>query len=89
MRPLFDFEILRTEPDGATCWLEAAPDLQTAKDRIKQLSSIRPGRYVVFSQREQRVVITIYSTADPCRRGDSKIEGRVWRGTGVECGSAQ
>jgi len=67
MKALFDFDILKTEPDGAPYWLETASDLQTAKDRVEQMSSTHPGQYIVFSQREQRVVLTVYSTADPAR----------------------
>jgi hypothetical protein len=59
-----DFDILRTESDGLTTyWVEAAIDLETARDRIEHLSSLRPGQYIVFSQKLQRVVMTVCSTA--------------------------
>lgn len=44
------FDIFRTEPNGAVCWLEAVQDLATAKAHIQAIA--RPsGSYVVLNQR--------------------------------------
>lgn len=39
-------------------WIEAVRDLETAEVRVKELAARSPGEYVVFCQRESRVVET-------------------------------
>lgn len=60
-----DYDILRTNSDGTSnCWVEAAQDLETAQNRIDDLSSIQPGEYLVFSQKLQRIVLITTAAGD-------------------------
>jgi hypothetical protein len=54
---MFDaFDILKKLPDGGIVWVEAAKDLETAKERIKQFANYKPGEYIIFSQETQSVI---------------------------------
>ena len=54
---MFDaFDILKKLPDGGVVWVEAAKDLETARERIKQFASYKPGEYVIFSHETQSVI---------------------------------
>jgi CheY-like chemotaxis protein len=48
--PAAAFDLFRIESDGQIRWLEAVPDLHTAKARLQILGVSAPGRYLVFSQ---------------------------------------
>jgi len=48
MRPPFD--ILKVESGGVR-WMEAAPDLERAKARVKVLAASSPGEYIIQNQR--------------------------------------
>jgi hypothetical protein len=50
------FDILKKLPDGGIVWLEAAKDLETARERIKLFATYKPGEYVVFCQETQSVI---------------------------------
>ena len=50
------FDILKKLPDGGIVWIETAKDLQTARERIKQFATYKPGEYVIFSQETQSVI---------------------------------
>jgi hypothetical protein len=52
-------------------WIEAVPDLETAKGRIIELSSARPGQYVVFSHSSGRMVSSGTVVASPAARSDA------------------
>jgi hypothetical protein len=49
------YDIFRRDTGGEV-WVEAVRDLETAKNRIIQLSADTPGQYLVFSQRSGRMV---------------------------------
>lgn len=49
-------DIMLREKDGSYIWLEAANDLETAKNRLQELSAANPGDYFIFDQRTQKVV---------------------------------
>lgn len=45
------FEILKKEPKGSFRRFETANDLESANIRIKELTTLSPGEYVVVDQR--------------------------------------
>lgn len=49
-------DILMRHSDGSYVWVEAANDLESAKTRLRELSSRSPGEYFVFDHRAQKVV---------------------------------
>jgi hypothetical protein len=54
---VFDaFDILKKLSDGGIVWIEAVKDLETARERIKQLATYKPGEYVIFNQETQSVI---------------------------------
>ena len=54
---MFDaFDILKKLPDGGVVWIEAAKDLETARERIKQFANYKPGEYIIFSHETQSVI---------------------------------
>lgn len=54
---MFDaFDILKKLSDGGIVWIEAVKDLETARERIKQLATYKPGEYVIFNQETQSVI---------------------------------
>ena len=50
------FEILKKEPAGSLRRFEPVSDLATANIRIKELTTLSPGEYVVFDQRAENDV---------------------------------
>jgi hypothetical protein len=54
--PAIPFDILRRHHDGSLLWLEATPDIQMAKSRLRQLCAHCPGDYFVFDQGSQQIV---------------------------------
>jgi hypothetical protein len=54
-------DILRRERDGSFIWMEAAGDLQAAKDRLEKLVAAAPGEYFVFDQRSREIVAKLAS----------------------------
>jgi hypothetical protein len=44
------FDIFREQPDGNAYWIEAAPDLETAKARVRVLAEAFPGQYVIVDK---------------------------------------
>jgi hypothetical protein len=49
------YDIFRKQ-DGALVWIEAVPDLASAKKRLEELSKQNLCEYVVFDQHQQQVV---------------------------------
>jgi hypothetical protein len=45
------FEILKKESEGSFCRFEPVGDLASANIRIKELTTLSPGDYVVLDQR--------------------------------------
>jgi hypothetical protein len=59
------YDIFRKQ-DGALVWLEAVPDLATAKKRLEELAKQNRCEYVVYDQHQQQVVVRLnVSAADP------------------------
>ena len=50
------FEILKKEPAGSFRRFESVSDLASANIRIKELTTLSPGEYVVFDQRTHNVI---------------------------------
>lgn len=44
------FDIFQNLPDGLR-WIEASPDLETAKERVRVIGASSPGTYIIFSQK--------------------------------------
>ena len=66
------FDILRKLPDGGIVWIEAAHDLEAARERIKLFATYKPGEYVVFCQETQAVIElpwVSYSREEPEAKG--------------------
>jgi sarcosine oxidase gamma subunit len=54
-------DILRRKRDGSFIWMEAAQDMQAAKNRLEELVAVAPGEYFVFDQRSQEIVAKLAS----------------------------
>jgi hypothetical protein len=50
------FEILKKEPAGSFRRFEPVSDLASANIRIKELTTLSPGEYVVFDQRTHNAI---------------------------------
>jgi hypothetical protein len=50
------FDILKKNPEGSFCRFEAVNDLASANIRIKDLTTLSPGEYVVLDQRTHHVI---------------------------------
>jgi hypothetical protein len=50
------FDIFRKDLLGTPVWMEAVPDLETAKRRMTELVSQSPAEYFVYSQTSQEIV---------------------------------
>jgi hypothetical protein len=46
----FKFDIFHIEPHGSPMWRASANDLQSAKEKVKELSAAHPGEYFLFDQ---------------------------------------
>jgi hypothetical protein len=71
------FDILRKLPDGGVVWIEAAKDLETARERIKLFGTYKPGEYVIFSQKTQSVITVPWVPF--ARNAPEKTDGRRTR----------
>jgi hypothetical protein len=49
------FDILKQQA-ADLIWVESAPDLESAKLRLRQLVTVSPGEYVVFDHRKHQIV---------------------------------
>jgi hypothetical protein len=52
------YDIFRKQ-DGALVWIEAVPDLASAKQRLEELSKQTLCEYVVFNQHQQQIVASL------------------------------
>jgi hypothetical protein len=61
------YDIVRKEGNNAAIWLEAAPDLNTAESRIRELNSFWPREFQILDQENHQVVERIIgpSIANP------------------------
>ena len=53
---LSSFDILRKNRRGKPVLLAVVADLETARFRLSQLASLRPGEYFVFDSRTHQIV---------------------------------
>jgi len=44
------FDVFKHEPDGSLRWCGAFPDLEAAKDEVRELLVSSPGKYLILSQ---------------------------------------
>jgi hypothetical protein len=44
------FDVFEQEPDGSLRWCGAFPDLEAAKDKVRELLASSPGKYLIFNQ---------------------------------------
>jgi hypothetical protein len=52
------YDIFRKQ-DGALVWIEAVPDLASAKQRLAELSKQNLCEYVIFDQHQQQIVASL------------------------------
>ena len=52
-------DIFKKDTQGNPVWLDCVADLQTARFRLKQLASLKPGEYFVFDQRTQQIAASV------------------------------
>ena len=52
------YDIVRRESEKAAFWLEGAPELSAAKNRVEELLSFWPGEYQIFDLETKAVVLT-------------------------------
>jgi hypothetical protein len=52
------FDILKKLPDGGIVWIEAAKNIETARERVKLFANYKPGEYVVFCHETQSLIAT-------------------------------
>jgi hypothetical protein len=53
--PSPSLDIFKKDMQGNPIWLEAVGDLETARARLNQLTSVSPGEYFAFDQRSQQI----------------------------------
>jgi hypothetical protein len=54
-------DIFKKDRRGNPIWVDAVGDLENARLRLSQLSSIAPGEYFVFDQRNHEIVVRLGS----------------------------
>jgi len=54
--PIPTFDLFKRDTSGRLIWLGVADDLKAAAGRLKELASLNPGEYLVFSQHSQKMV---------------------------------
>ena len=57
------FDIFSGTPEEKTLWLESVEGLAAARERLKQISAAKPGKYFVFSTANNSVVATADTSA--------------------------
>jgi len=58
MREPVPYDIFKRDDSGALVWVQAAPDLDAATEKIKELmeGSGGGGKYIVFNQQTQEMI---------------------------------
>jgi hypothetical protein len=56
------YQIFAGDSDDHLSWLEEAADLNTATVRMEALARSRPGRYFVYSSKQQKVLACLDTT---------------------------
>ena len=59
------YDIVRTQDEKRSIWLEASPDLNTAETRINELISFWPGEYRILDQQTHQTVAKRVSQTEP------------------------
>jgi len=54
---MFQFHIFKVQGDGSLRWMEAAADVQRAKEVVKQLALTSPGEYVISNLSGEKISI--------------------------------
>ena len=57
---VYSFDIFQQLPDGAPLWIEAAPSLEQAEERLAELVISKPGSYAIFDA-SQGVFVTPFT----------------------------
>ena len=57
---VYSFDIFQQLPDGAPIWIEAAPSLEQAKERLAELVVSKPGSYAIYDS-YQAVFVTRFT----------------------------
>ena len=52
---------------GIRCGFEAVADLETARSRLGQLASAKPGEYFIFDLTAKHVLVSLVSTDEEIR----------------------
>ena len=61
MKP-HQYDIVRKDDDKYAVWLESASDLHTAESRIRELTSVWPGEFLVVDQQTHRILAIAVSS---------------------------
>ena len=56
MREPVPYDIFKRDDSGALVWVQAAPDLDAATEKIRELMESSGGKYIVFNQQTQEVI---------------------------------
>ena len=62
------FDIFRAEPDRQVLWLEAAPDLVHARERVQAWIAETPAEYIILSQQTGNKIVLNQSNIDASRK---------------------
>jgi hypothetical protein len=54
-------DIFKEDLRGNPVWVDTVGDLENARLRLSQLSSVIPGKYFVFDQRTRQIVVRLGS----------------------------
>ena len=54
-----DFDIFSGTPENGAVWVEVVAGLSNARERMKQLATLKPGPYFIFSVQSQSVIARI------------------------------
>jgi len=65
------FDIFKVESSGLR-WMEAAPDLERAKTRVRVLSASSPGEYIILNQITGEKITIQRSPSASCSRSAMK-----------------
>jgi len=57
------FDIFSGTPAEKTLWVESVEGLPSARERLKQISAAKPGKYFLFSAESNTVVIAVDTSA--------------------------
>jgi hypothetical protein len=73
--PNLTFDIFSGELEKDARWLEAVQGLDSAKDRMKQIASEKPGKYFIFSIASRSVLERTETSSPPSAADKTKTSG--------------